>query len=338
MAFSTLANLVLMTTATSGTGTVTLGSVVTGFIAVPASLDGKSVTYELSDPGTNPTAREVGRGVYTNSGTTLTRVTVLASTNGGSKISLSGSAYVSLTLADDDIQNLNPTSVTMQVASAASSGEVVLCPGGGQINPLTFTSGTNLTSAQNGACEYDGNTLMFTPSSQGRGAVPAKQFASLTGSYVLTSTTSAQKLFNVPSSGSLTVAASTRYMFEGVLYITGMSGTSGNTGFDIIGAGTATFTSALWAVAGLDSTTPTTAAAVGGCIVASNSNTVNIVTAATGTGLFATLSGQFRVNQGGTIIPSVDLTTAAAATVQPDTYFACWPVSTANATSIGNWA
>ena len=73
MAFSTLQNLVRVSTATTGTGTMTLGSAVTGFISVPAGLDGKYVTYEIADPGTAPTAREVGRGLYTNSGTTLTR-------------------------------------------------------------------------------------------------------------------------------------------------------------------------------------------------------------------------------------------------------------------------
>jgi len=95
---STLANLVRMTTATTGTGTITLGSAVTGFKAFPSSLDGKTVTYAIKD-GANS---EIGRGVYTHSGTTLTR-SVLASTNADAALNLSGTAEVFITPAAEDI-------------------------------------------------------------------------------------------------------------------------------------------------------------------------------------------------------------------------------------------
>lgn len=99
-----LHNLAKVQTATTGTGTVTLGSAVSGFntFAAAGVTDQETVTYVLED-GTN---RETGRGVYTSSGTTLTRATVLSSTNSGSKINLSGSATVALTVAAEDIQTL----------------------------------------------------------------------------------------------------------------------------------------------------------------------------------------------------------------------------------------
>ena len=325
MATSTLTNLVRVTTATTGTGTLTLGSAVTGFLSVPTGLDGKSVTYEICEPGTSPTAREIGRGVYSVASGTLTRATVLASTNGGSLVNLtSGASIVSLTLSDDDIKNLWPVTVTHQAGTSS-------------VAPETYTSGTNLTSAANGSVEYDGNVLMFTPSSTSRGAIPAQQFVALTADYTLTSTTSSQKIFNQPSNGSLTVTASTRYFFDMLLYLTTMSATSGNALINILGAGTATLTSALWTAFGGDTTTPLTPAATTGALVASSSSAASIVTAATGTGLYLAARGTFRVNTGGTLIPSLSLVTAAAAVVKADSYFNCWPASAAATTTMGAW-
>lgn len=86
-----LANLARMSTATTGTGTITLGAAVTGFLSFAAAgiADGQTVLYAIRD-GANS---EVGYGVYTSAGTTLTR-NVIKSTNSDNAISLSGSAEV----------------------------------------------------------------------------------------------------------------------------------------------------------------------------------------------------------------------------------------------------
>lgn len=95
-----LYNLARMTTTTAGTGTITLGSAVGGFLSFAGSgvPDGTTVTYAIQD-GANS---EIGRGVYTASGTTLTR-TVLKSTNSDAAISLSGTAQVFITPAAEDL-------------------------------------------------------------------------------------------------------------------------------------------------------------------------------------------------------------------------------------------
>lgn len=91
-----------MTTATTGTGTITLGSAVSGHITFVSAgaVDGDIVSYGIVDG----TAAEVGTGTYTASGTTLTRTLVNSTT--GSLISLSGSAEVFITdLASDHLPN-----------------------------------------------------------------------------------------------------------------------------------------------------------------------------------------------------------------------------------------
>lgn len=87
-----LADLVAQNTATTGTGTVTLGSAVTGFRTLAASgiPDGAIVSYAIQD-GTN---RETGTGTVGGSGTTITRG--LRASTTGSLLSLTGSAIVTI--------------------------------------------------------------------------------------------------------------------------------------------------------------------------------------------------------------------------------------------------
>ncbi len=78
------------TTTTTGTGTVTLAGASDGFQAFTA-IGNTNTTYYTLVSGAN---WETGLGTYTLSGTTLSRDTVLESSNSGSKISLSGTSDV----------------------------------------------------------------------------------------------------------------------------------------------------------------------------------------------------------------------------------------------------
>ena len=87
-----LANRAKMTTSTTGTGTITLGSASTGFQTFDNAgiTNGQSVQYVIED-GVN---FEIGTGTYTSSGTTLTRGAVTESNNSDNAINLSGAAVV----------------------------------------------------------------------------------------------------------------------------------------------------------------------------------------------------------------------------------------------------
>lgn len=94
-----LVNRAKMTTATTGTGTITLGSAVSTFQSFAAAgvVNGDSVRYVIED-GLN---WEIGVGTYASAGTTLTRTLNESST--GSLLNLSGNATVFVTAAALDI-------------------------------------------------------------------------------------------------------------------------------------------------------------------------------------------------------------------------------------------
>lgn len=123
-----LFDLARMTTATTGTGTITLGSAVAGHVtfATAGVLDGENVAYSISDG----TAFESGYGVYSSTGPTLTRPDVRISSNSGAAINLSGNAQIALTprstdlclKLDNDVNlyvRTQPVAVTMTIASPA---------------------------------------------------------------------------------------------------------------------------------------------------------------------------------------------------------------------------
>ena len=70
------------TSTTTGTGTITLAGAVTGFITFNAGIGDTNTTYYTIVGEDVPSEWEVGIGTYTNSGTTLSRDTVIGSSNG----------------------------------------------------------------------------------------------------------------------------------------------------------------------------------------------------------------------------------------------------------------
>ena len=151
MAVAKLYNLARMNTATTGTGTITLSTAVSGFLSFAASgiADGDTVTYAIED-GSN---REIGRGVYTASGTTLTR-SVLNSTNSGSLISLSGTAQVFITPSASDLPRVDtaksPPTFSNTLTFAGTDGSTLNVGAGGTLATSAYTDATNASNISSG--------------------------------------------------------------------------------------------------------------------------------------------------------------------------------------------
>jgi len=102
------------TTTTTGTGTITLAGAETGFQSFSVVGDGNT-TYYAIESGSD---WEVGVGTYTASGTTLSRDTILESSNAGSAISLSGTSTVFVTYPAERSVNTADIGTTIQAYDA----------------------------------------------------------------------------------------------------------------------------------------------------------------------------------------------------------------------------
>lgn len=178
MALVKLYDLARMTTATTGTITIVLGAAATvnGVLfltfAQAGVSDGETVRYAINDNG----ASEIGYGVYTAAGTTLTR-NVTSSTNSNNPISLSGQAQVFITAgASDHPFNVDSGGASMTLKSGITttkfpSGEVLdfgsanytITHSAGKLafsGAATF-GGASIAPATNGATDLGTTALMW---------------------------------------------------------------------------------------------------------------------------------------------------------------------------------
>ena len=105
-----LVNRAKMSTSTTGTGTITLASAEAGYqsFADAGVADSDVVSYVIED-GDN---FEIGRGIYTASGTTLSRGP-LETSNSDSAISLSGSAAVFVSATVNEVYSYATTTINV---------------------------------------------------------------------------------------------------------------------------------------------------------------------------------------------------------------------------------
>ena len=142
MAF-VLADRVKETTTTTGTGTVTLLGASTGFQSFSAIGNTNTTYYTIA--GQTGSEWEVGVGTYTSSGTTLSRTTVLSSSNGGSLVNFSaGTKDVFVTQPSSRTVFVGASDQTIFGANNAQGNMGVL------VNATTISNNYTIASGYNG--------------------------------------------------------------------------------------------------------------------------------------------------------------------------------------------
>ena len=139
------------TTATTGTGTVTLAGAPFGFQSFAAIGDGNTTYYAIVDPSTG--AWEVGYGTYTAAGTTLSRTTIVASSNSNNAVDFgAGGKDVFVTYPGDK-------SVFLDASGHVTLPENLTVEGNLTVNGTTTTiSAENLAVADNMIYLNDGSS------------------------------------------------------------------------------------------------------------------------------------------------------------------------------------
>lgn len=142
---------VKVTSTTTGTGTLTLGSAVSGFQNFSVIGDGNTTYYTITDQSGN---WEVGLGTYTSSGTTLSRTTILESSNSGSAVDFpAGTKTVFVTYPAEKSVALNASdslpivSYTETVYTLGTSGTIALNPANGTIQTCAAAGTTTFTDS-----------------------------------------------------------------------------------------------------------------------------------------------------------------------------------------------
>jgi hypothetical protein len=154
-----LADRVQETTTTTGTGTVALLGASVGYQSFSAVGDGNTTYYTIA--GQTTSEWEVGIGTYTASGTTLSRTTVLSSSNSGSLVNFTaGTKNVFVTYPAGRSVYVNGTTVT-----PTNSGILPVANGGTNASTASITAFNNITGyTASGATGTTSTNLVFSTS------------------------------------------------------------------------------------------------------------------------------------------------------------------------------
>ncbi len=202
--------------------------------------------------------------------------------------------------------------------------------------PLKFTAGTLLSTPGEGAVEYDGTAFYTTPTASSRGVSPSEYFVALSGDYTGLNNSSSQNVFNVPGNGSITLAGSTSYMFEGQYYIT----CTGNNDVDLgtsFGGGASISSIAYTVISTKDASANVLDDRTS--YVSTANNTTVTATSTDNDYITVIVKGIVRVNSSGTFIPQFKFSGAPGANpvVKANSYFKIYPIGSNTVNSVGNW-
>jgi hypothetical protein len=148
---------------------------------------------------------------------------------------------------------------------------------------------------------------------------------------------SAQPWF--PTTGGVTVVASTTYFFEGWLLTTRTAGTTSHTTGNLFG-GTATLTSIDYEISWRTGDANSAAASNKIRATAATNTVFKAASTSATEDIDAEVRGVVRVNAAGTFIPQFQYsaTPGGTPTIKRGSYFRMWPVGDNTVTTVGTWA
>lgn len=231
-------------------------------------------------------------------------------------------------------------SIDQSVSNAFASNPIQLVSikldaGSASQTPLQLQSGTVNTTPVAGGIEFDGKTFYASFAASQRGVLPPVQLVVNATDVTLTNDNSLQSPF-ASANDTLTVAASTTYLFDALIYLT-----TGSTAHLVSFAfgGTATFTSLLYRAKAFDLNSYDYSDKTGQLISTTASRT-QIIDATTNTEAVIEINGVLRINAAGTIIPQIGFDQAPGGTNlgKTNSFFRLYPVGSDTVASVGNWA
>ena len=147
------------TSTTTGTGTFTLAGAVTGFQTFAAIGDGNTTYYTIVLQGGSEF--EVGLGTYTSSGTTLSRDTILSSSNSNNAVNFSaGTKNVFCDYPAPKAVYGDATETAFAAQFAASNGLIM----NNMTVGTTFTIPTGYSASSVGPVTVSGGVTITVPS------------------------------------------------------------------------------------------------------------------------------------------------------------------------------
>lgn len=166
---------VRQTSTTTGTGTITLGATVTGFQSFSVIGNGNTTYYTIVDASAG--TWEVGVGTYTASGTTLSRDTVLESSNSGNLVDFgAGTKDVFVTYPAERSVYTDSAGTAITPATASVLGVTSGGTGQSSLTANNVILGNGTSAVQFVAPGTTGNVLTSNGTTWASTALPAQVY------------------------------------------------------------------------------------------------------------------------------------------------------------------
>ena len=326
-------NAATATTATSATTATTAGTVTTA--AQPTITSVGTLTGLTSSGQINCTNLPTSTSTTTGAIITSGGIGVTKSVYIGQSLTAVGNA----TFGGDFFITGQFESVNATVSTNSGSGSIITAGGVGIAGDMFIDGKIDLgTGAILTAPSATALAIKSTVPA-GTGVVPTIQVICPSSATALTSGTAAQNVFSPVGFDTITVQASTTYMFDGLYIIKTTGGVTHTISMSFALSGGASITNCSWTTISYPAGTPLPVAAErtqdgnffaavgGGAVNATNSSTHNIVK----------FEGIMRVNAAGSVVPQITFSAAPTGTntLEIGSYLKFYPIGSNTINSVG---